>query len=137
MADDPALAQWRAQRMAQMQGGGMPGQSGPSAEQVEQQRKKQEVMQEQRRIMLKQILSNEAREKLSNIRLVKPERAEQVENYILSAAQSGQLPGKISEEQFKDLLRNVTEKEQSKNKVTIMRRRPLYDDDDDDDDDDF
>lgn len=87
--------------------------------------------------MLKQILSNEAREKLSNIRLVKPERAEQVENYILSAAQSGQLPGKLSEEQFKDLLRNVTEKEQSKNKVTIMRRRPLYDDDDDDDDDDF
>lgn len=94
-------------------------------------------MQEQRRLMLKQVLSNEAREKLSNIRLVKPERAEQVENYILSAAQSGQLSGKVSEEQFKDLLRNVTEKEQGKNKVTIMRRRPLFDDDDDDDDDDF
>lgn len=144
MQDDPELAQWRAQRMAQLQGAGgsglppgLAGQSGASAEQVEQQRKKQEAMQEQRRIMLKQILSNEAREKLSNIRLVKPDRAEQVENYIINAAQTGQLGGKVSEEQLKELLRNVTEKEQSKNKVTIMRRRPLFDDDEDDDDDDF
>lgn len=93
-------------------------------------------MQEQRRVMLKQVLTPDAREKLANIRLVKPDRAEKVENYVLGAAQSGQLGGKVTEEQLKDLLRNVTEKEQSKNKVTIMRRRPLYDDEDDDDDDD-
>lgn len=87
--------------------------------------------------MLQQILSNEAREKLANIRLVKPERAEQVENYIINAAQSGRLAGAVTEEQIKDLLRNVTEQTQRQTKVTIMRRRPLYDDDDDDDDEDF
>lgn len=41
MADDPELAKWRAQRAAQLQGG-MPGKSGPSPQEVEQQRKKQE-----------------------------------------------------------------------------------------------
>lgn len=85
--------------------------------------------------MLKQILTNEAREKLANIRLVKPERAEQVENYIINAAQSGRLAGAVTEEQIKDLLRNVIEQTQKQTKVTVVRRRPLYDDDEDDDED--
>lgn len=44
--DDPELARWRAQRMNQMRGG-LPGggPSGQSAEQIEQQRKKQEYVQ--------------------------------------------------------------------------------------------
>lgn len=93
-------------------------------------------MQEQRRIILNQVMSSEAREKLGNIRLVRPERAEQVESYVIRAAQSGQLSGKVSEEEVKDLLRRVTEQTQKNTKVTIMRRRPIFDDDDDDDDDD-
>lgn len=40
MADDPELAKWRAQRMAQMQGGS--GKGAPSAQEMEEQRKKQE-----------------------------------------------------------------------------------------------
>lgn len=87
--------------------------------------------------MLNQILSPEAREKIANIRLVKPAKAEQVENYVINAARSGQLSEKITEEQLKDLLRTVTEQTQKQTKVTIMRRRNLYDDEDDDDDDDF
>lgn len=42
MATDQELAQWRTQRMAQRQGGGASGQGVPSAEQVEQQRRKQQ-----------------------------------------------------------------------------------------------
>lgn len=81
-------------------------------------------------------MTSEAREKLGNIRLVKPERASQVESMIINAAQSGQLGGRISEEQLKDLLTKVTEQTQKKTNVTIMRRRQRFDDDDDDDDDD-
>lgn len=94
-------------------------------------------MQEQRLLMLNRVLSPEAREKISYIRLVKPAKAEQVENLIINAARTGQLSGIINEEQVKDLLRTVTEQTQKRTKVTIMRRRNLYDDDDDDDDDDF
>lgn len=82
-------------------------------------------------------MTSEAREKLANIRLVKPERADQVENYIINAAQGGSLAGRISEEQVKDLLRKITEQTQKSTKVTIMRRRRAFDEEDDDDDEDF
>lgn len=81
-------------------------------------------------------MTSEAREKLANIRLVKPERATQVESLIISAAQSGQLGGRLTEDQLKDLLLKVTEQTQQKTSVTIMRRRRRFDEDDDDDDDD-
>lgn len=86
--------------------------------------------------MLNQIMTPEAREKLNNIRLVKPDRAVQVESMVINAAQSGQLEGRITEDQLKDLLQTVTEKTQQKTSVTIDRRRRRFDDDDDDDDDD-
>lgn len=134
MEDNSQLDQWRAQRMAQMQAASSPNSSSPH--ELAQQRKKQEAMQEQRRLMLNQITTSEAREKIANIRLVKPERAEQVESYIISAAQAGQIGQKITEEQVKDLLRKVTQQTQNQTKVTIVRRRTAFDDDDDDDDDD-
>lgn len=85
--------------------------------------------------MLNQIVSPEAREKIANIRLVKPERAAQVEALIINAARSGQLGSRVSEQQVKELLQQVTESTQKKTSVTIMRRRRFDDDDDDDDDD--
>lgn len=42
MAGDSELAQWRAQRMAQMQGAGSNGKEAQSPEQIEQQRRQQE-----------------------------------------------------------------------------------------------
>lgn len=86
--------------------------------------------------MLNQIMTSDAREKLANIRLVKPDRASQVESMVISAAKSGQLSGPVTEEQLKELLQTVTEQTQNKTKVTIMRRRRAFDDEDDDDDDD-
>ncbi len=92
-------------------------------------------MEEQRRLILKQILSDEASERLSNIRLVKPEKARQVEGLVINAAQSGRMSGKLSDEELKDLLLKVSEQTQRQTKVTIARRRRAFDDDDDDDDD--
>lgn len=42
MADDPELAQWRAQRMAQMQAGA--GSGGATQQQMEERRKKEECV---------------------------------------------------------------------------------------------
>lgn len=86
--------------------------------------------------MLKQVLTPEASARLANVALVKQEKARQVENYLINAAQSGKLGGKVTEDQLKDLLTQVTE--QSRPKVVISRRRnTAFDDDDDDDDDDW
>ncbi|KXZ44039.1 hypothetical protein GPECTOR_75g763 [Gonium pectorale] len=86
---------------------------------------------EQRRAMLAACMTNEARERLSRIAIVKPDKARGVENMILGAAQRGALSGKVSEERLVELLEQINEREgASKPKITIQRRRPnLFDDD--------
>ena len=58
----------------------------------------------QKEMMLKQVLSSEARLRLNNVRMVKPELADLVENYILNLSVQGKLPGQISDDQLKQIL---------------------------------
>lgn len=48
-------------------------------------------------------------------------------------AKSGQLRGRVSEAQLKDILNAVSEQTQEKEKVTVQRRKGGWDDDDLDD----
>ena len=58
----------------------------------------------QKEIMLKQLLSSDARLRLNNVRMVKPDLAELVENYILNLSVQGKISGQISDEQLKQIL---------------------------------
>ena len=58
----------------------------------------------QKEMMLKQVLSSDARLRLNNVRMVKPELADLVENYILNLSVQGKISGQISDEQLKQLL---------------------------------
>ena len=58
----------------------------------------------QKEIMLKQVLSSDARLRLNNVRMVKPELADLVENYILNLSVQGKITGQISDEQLKQIL---------------------------------
>ena len=58
----------------------------------------------QKETMLKQVLSSEARLRLNNVRMVKPELADLVENYILNLSVQGKISGQISDEQLKQIL---------------------------------
>ena len=58
----------------------------------------------QKEMMLKQVLSSEARLRLNNVRMVKPELADLVENYILNLSVQGKISGQISDEQLKQIL---------------------------------
>lgn len=81
-----------------------------------------------------QILEPEARDRLGRIRLVKESRATDVENRLLMLAQSGQLRQKVTEEQLKDLLGAIAEKqreEEEENKIVYSHRKGGWDDDDD------
>lgn len=53
---------------------------------------------------MRQILAPDARTRLGNIRMVKPELADMVEQYLLGMASQGKLPGQIGDEQLKQLL---------------------------------
>ena len=58
----------------------------------------------QKEMMLKQVLSSDARLRLNNVRMVKPELADLVENYILNLSVQGKISGRISDEQLKQIL---------------------------------
>ena len=45
----------------------------------------------QKEMMLKQVLSSDARLRLNNVRMVKPELADLVENYILNLSVQGKI----------------------------------------------
>ena len=58
----------------------------------------------QKEMLLKQTLSGDARLRLNNVRMVKPDLADLVENYILNLSVQGKISGQISDEQLKQIL---------------------------------
>mmetsp|Transcript_11364 Transcript_11364/g.19913 ORF Transcript_11364/g.19913 Transcript_11364/m.19913 type:complete len:131 (-) Transcript_11364:480-872(-) len=130
MADLEAIRERRMQELMAQHGGGAGG-GAQSAEQQEQQEEQRQQAEEQRRSMLVAVMTSEARERLSRIALVKPEKARGIENLIISMAQRGQLSEKVSEERLKGLLEQIQEKQggTSGPKITIQRRRAFDEDD--------
>ena len=58
----------------------------------------------QKDMLLKQLLSSEARLRLNNVKMVKPELANMVENYLLGLASQGKAPSQITDDQLKQIL---------------------------------
>ena len=68
---------------------------------------------------LKTLLMPEARLRLNNVRMVKPELAAMVENYLLGMASQGRLNNQISDDQLKQILLSI---QQPKRDFKINRR---------------
>ncbi|MCA9827946.1 MAG: DNA-binding protein [Nitrosopumilus sp.] len=58
----------------------------------------------QKEQILKQILTPEARLRLNNIKMVKPELSELVEQYLIGMATQGKIPNQINDTQLKQIL---------------------------------
>ncbi len=65
-----------------------------------------------RKNILSRMLSKEAHERLSRVRAVKPEMAAQLETYMVTLFQSGQIKTEITDEQLKQILDKVTQKKE-------------------------
>jgi programmed cell death protein 5 len=52
-------------------------------------------------------LTSEARQRLTNVRMVKPEVAHAIEEYIIQLVSSGRLKRTIDDEQLKELLQTI------------------------------
>jgi programmed cell death protein 5 len=72
----------------------------------------------QKQTLLRKILSSEARQRLANLKMVKPEFTEQLELQLIQLAQQGKLPMPLSDAQLKQILIQL----QSKKRETKIRR---------------
>ena len=88
-------------------------------ESLEEQELQKKQLDQQKKAILRSIMTNPARERLARIKMARPEVAEAIENQLIMLAQSGQLKNKINDEQLRVLLTKVIPK---KRDIKIKRR---------------
>lgn len=81
--------------------------------------------------ILSQLLEPSARERLSRVRIVRPDRAEQVEQYLVKMASSGALNRRVGEKDIVEILDSLSRDEKKQTKI-VFDRRVAEDDDEDD-----
>jgi len=96
--DDERLDELREKRREQLK-----QQAGQEEGDAEAQQAAQERAEAQQEAMLKQHLTDGARQRLNAVEMSKPQFAEQAKKQVLAVAQSGRIDGKIDEDQMKRL----------------------------------
>lgn len=114
MDSDKELEEIRRRRMDEMQRS-----QGQERADEEQQRAAQEAEKAKKQQILRQILDIAARERLANVRLVRPDLAENVENQLIQLYSMGRINRIITEEEIKQILGRMTE---TKRETHIERR---------------
>ncbi len=88
-------------------------------ESFDEQDEQKKEFQDKKRMILRTILTTEAKERLGRIKVARPDLAEAIENQLIILAQSGQLKTKINDEQLQMLLTRLIPK---KRDINIKRR---------------
>ena len=65
------------------------------------------ALEAQKQSILRQILTDEARQRLANVKLAYPQLAESVELRLIQLAQQGAIGDKLSDSQLKEILRKI------------------------------
>jgi programmed cell death protein 5 len=79
----------------------------------------EQQLEQQKQALLRNILSPEARQRLTNLKMVKPEFTSQLELQLIQLAQQGKIPVPLADEQLKKILTQL----QSRKRETMIRRR--------------
>lgn len=106
---DEELEALRRRRMADMQ---------RAAYDEQRKSQQQQQVERQKQSIIRQILTPEARQRLANIRMVKPEFAEELEMQLIQLAQSGRLQQQITDAQLK---KTLVQLQSQKREVKIRR----------------
>jgi len=72
----------------------------------------------QKQALLRRILTLKARQRLANLKMIKPEFASQLETQLIQIAQQGRIRIPIDDEQLKEILRRL---QMSKREIRIRR----------------
>jgi programmed cell death protein 5 len=87
----------------------------PSDDEIRKQRAEAEAIKQKALAML---LDSDARQRLTNIKMVKPELASAVENYLINAATTGRLNRALTDNELKQILLSI---QQPKREFKINR----------------
>jgi programmed cell death protein 5 len=83
----------------------MENQNRGNIDELEQRKKMEQLKQD----VLVRFLTKEARERLGNLRYVRPELAEEVENMLMQSALTGRLKSVIDDQRLKELLQAIAQ----------------------------
>jgi DNA-binding TFAR19-related protein len=111
--DDDRLEELREKKLQELQD--RAGEGGDA----EAQQEAQQRAEAQQEAVLKQYLTDGARQRLNAVEMSKPEFAKKVKQQVASLAQSGRVQGRIDEDQMRDLLKEL----QPEQKSFDIRRR--------------
>jgi len=112
VSSDEELQRLRERRMLELQAQQQQGE--------EIQRQQQEAV-AQKEALMRKILTPEARQRLANIKIVRPEYAAQLELQLLQVAQSGRVKLPINDEMLKRMLAQIQSQQQQRD-IRIRRR---------------
>ncbi len=113
MEGDDELEELRRRKLLEMQG------NLADQKQAEEQQRAQEEEKARKQQILRQILAPDARERLANVRLVRPDIAENVENQLIQLASMGRINRVLTDAELRDILSRLTE---TKRETKIERR---------------
>ncbi len=110
MSEDEEIEAMRKKRMLQLQ---------RRVAQEEERIQMQKQVEMQKQALLRRILSPDARQRLTNLKIVKPEFADQIELQLIQLAQAGRLKIPVADEQLKEILARL----QSQRREIKIRRK--------------
>lgn len=79
----------------------------------------EQQMEQQKQTLLRSILTPEARQRLANLKMVRPDFTDQLELQLIQLAQQGKVPIPLGDEQLKKILAQLQGR---KRETTITRR---------------
>jgi programmed cell death protein 5 len=110
MASEEELERIRARRLAELQA---------QQQQTEQMQRAQEEAEAQKQALMRKILTPKARQRMTNIKMVRPEYGEQLELQLLQLAQTGRIKIPIDDDVLKRLLSQL--QGSSRREINIRR----------------
>ncbi|MCD6538298.1 DNA-binding protein [Candidatus Bathyarchaeota archaeon] len=95
MSEDEELEALRRRRLLELQ---------RQLLQEQQRAEAQKQLELQKQALIRRILTPKARQRLTNLKMVRPEFASQLENQLIQAAQQGRINIPITDDQLKEIL---------------------------------